>query len=54
MAEFGDPDADAEARRAIGRFHPEREIIAINVDAVGMVGGGIHCATQQQPRSRMD
>lgn len=54
MAEFGDTDADAEARRAIGRFHPGREIIPINVDAIGMVGGGIHCATQQQPRSRMD
>lgn len=54
MAEFGDPDADAEARRAIGGFHLGREIIPINVDAIGMVGGGIHCATQQQPRSRMD
>jgi agmatine/peptidylarginine deiminase len=40
------------AGRSGGRMHnlyPEREIVSINVDAVGESGGGIHCSTQQQP-----
>ena len=30
-------------------FTPGREIVMLNVDTVGEVGGGIHCATQQEP-----
>ena len=29
----------------------EREIITLNVDPLGELGGGIHCATQQMPAS---
>jgi agmatine deiminase len=48
--EFGDDRADAEAARILGQLYPGREIVSLNVDPVGEAGGGIHCATQQQPK----
>ncbi|WP_350335861.1 agmatine deiminase family protein [Coralliovum pocilloporae] len=48
-AEFGDRDTDSEARKTLQALYPGREIVMLNVDPVGEVGGGIHCATQQQP-----
>ncbi len=48
-AQFGDPDTDAIAAGALARHYPGREIIQLNVDALGEIGGGIHCATQQMP-----
>lgn len=48
-AEFGDDKADAEAKHILEQLYPSREVISINVDAIGEVGGGIHCSTQQQP-----
>lgn len=53
MAEFGDRDTDLEAQRILARLHPGREIVAIDVDAIGEAGGGIHCATQQMPLPRI-
>ncbi len=50
-AEFGDPDTDALARDALARHYPGREIVTLNVDPLGELGGGIHCATQQMPRA---
>lgn len=49
-AEFGDRRADSLARKALKKHYPGREIITLDVDALGEVGGGIHCATQQMPR----
>lgn len=49
-AEFGDRAADAAAEDALRRHYPGREIVLLNVDPLGYVGGGIHCATQQMPR----
>ena len=46
-AEFGDPEIDAAAVVALRRAYPGREVIALNVDILGELGGGIHCATQQ-------
>ncbi len=51
-AEFGDDRADAEAASIIGQLYPGREVISINVDAIGEAGGGIHCSTQQQPMAK--
>ncbi len=51
-ANFGDDKVDEEAVRILGQLYPGREIISINTDAIGETGGGIHCATQQQPRSK--
>ncbi|MGI9410846.1 MAG: agmatine deiminase family protein [Hyphomicrobiaceae bacterium] len=48
-AQFGDRKADAEAKATLKRLYPEREVIMLDVDPIGETGGGIHCATQQQP-----
>ena len=48
-AEFGDRETDAIAVEALTRHYPGREIVTLNVDALGEIGGGIHCATQQMP-----
>ncbi|MFK0299680.1 agmatine/peptidylarginine deiminase [Brevundimonas sp. NPDC090276] len=47
--QFGDRRADAEAREIIAALYPGREVVQLNIDALGASGGGIHCATQQQP-----
>lgn len=49
-AQFGDDETDRIASDALARHYPNREIITLNVDALGEVGGGIHCATQQMPK----
>lgn len=49
MAEFGDKDSDHHAAAYMGAANPHHEVIQINVDALGELGGGIHCATQQLP-----
>jgi agmatine deiminase len=51
-AEFGDDAADAEAAHILGQLYPGREIVSLNTDAIGEAGGGIHCSTQQQPKSK--
>lgn len=50
MAQFGDDKADQRASSTLKALFPEREIIALNVDPLGEIGGGIHCATQQMPK----
>lgn len=49
-AEFGDREADAQAANVLSGLYPGREIVALNIDAIGEVGGGIHCATHEQPK----
>ena len=49
-AEFGDDNADAQANAVLGQLYPGRTITSLNVDPIGEAGGGIHCATQQQPK----
>ena len=49
-SEFGDKAADAGAAAILADLYPSREIIMLNTDAVGEVGGGIHCATHEQPK----
>ena len=48
-AAFGDPDTDAQALAALRRHFPGREVVTLNVDALGEIGGGIHCATHEVP-----
>jgi len=48
-AQFGDRETDTLATQALQRHYPGREIVTLNVDALGEVSGGIHCATQQMP-----
>lgn len=53
-AESGDRNADAEAAEILTGLYPGREIVMLNIDTVGEVGGevggGMHCATHQQPK----
>ncbi len=49
-AQFGDAKADGAAREMLASLYPGRQIVMLNVDPLGEAGGGIHCATQQQPR----
>ncbi|WP_037309804.1 agmatine deiminase family protein [Ruegeria halocynthiae] len=48
-AQFGDRETDQIASDALARHFPGREIVSLKVDALGELGGGIHCATQQMP-----
>jgi agmatine deiminase len=50
-AEFGDRKADAKAQSILRSLYPGRKIVPLDNDAVGEAGGGIHCATQQQPKA---
>ena len=47
--EFGDDAADAAAGDRLAELFPGREIVMVDIDALAAGGGGIHCATQQQP-----
>ena len=48
-AQFGDRRADAQARDILAGLYPGRTIVQLDIDPIGASGGGIHCATQQQP-----
>ncbi len=48
-AEFGDAETDALAADALARHFPGREVVLIEADALGELGGGIHCATKEMP-----
>ncbi|MBK4214726.1 agmatine deiminase family protein [Paracoccus caeni] len=49
-AEFGDQDADEQAAAILADLYPDREIVMLNIDPLGEVGGGIHCAMHEQPK----
>ncbi|ADD41766.1 agmatine deiminase family protein [Stackebrandtia nassauensis] len=48
---FGDKRADADAKSIVADLYPGREVVQVSVDGLGEGGGGIHCATQQLPKS---
>ena len=48
--QFGDARADDESRKTLASLYPGRVVVMLDIDAIGESGGGIHCATQQQPR----
>lgn len=47
--EFGDDDADAHALGILQQLFPHRSVVQLDIDPIAAGGGGIHCATQQQP-----
>ena len=49
--EFGDDRIDRKAQETLKQLYPQREIVMLNIDPLGEAGGGIHCATQQQPKT---
>ncbi|MEY9874540.1 agmatine deiminase [Streptacidiphilus sp. MAP12-33] len=48
-AQYGDSTADANAKAVLTSLFPGRVIEQINIDYIGLGGGGIHCVTQPQP-----
>jgi agmatine deiminase len=48
---FDDP-ADDEALEVLAAAYPGREVVAVDARPLFARGGGVHCITQQQPRSR--
>ena len=49
--EFGIPE-DAIAAETLRSVYSDREVVCVNVSAVEVGGGGIHCITQQIPEGR--
>ena len=48
MPTFDDPK-DGEARAALQRLFPDREIVPLPSREIILAGGNVHCVTQQQP-----
>lgn len=48
--QFGDKRTDRNTHAILQELFADREIIQLNIDGIAAGGGGIHCATQQQPR----
>ncbi|MDF3302543.1 agmatine deiminase family protein [Streptomyces tropicalis] len=51
LCAFGDP-RDELAAGVFRRLFPERTVVPVDARAIFAGGGGIHCITQQQPRTR--
>lgn len=49
--EFGDRRTDKVAKEKLQECFPDREIVMLNIDGIAAGGGGIHCATQQEPKA---
>lgn len=47
--QFGDRKADSFAKGTLEDLFPDREVVQVAIDGIAAGGGGIHCATQQQP-----
>lgn len=43
-------EKDEEVKKIMEKLYPDRKIVQINPYQINRGGGGIHCATQQQPR----
>lgn len=52
--EFGDARADGKCKDLLAKLFPKRTIVQLNIDAIAAGGGGIHCATQQEPRGTFE
>lgn len=51
LCSFDDP-GDERAAAIIRQAYPDREVVLVDARPLFARGGGIHCITQQQPRSR--
>ena len=49
MPQFGDAAADDRAQQILRDHFPAREVVPVRIDAIAAGGGGIHCATHDQP-----
>ncbi|MEV0371202.1 agmatine deiminase family protein [Streptomyces sp. NPDC050636] len=46
---FGDAKADDRAQQMLRDHFPGRDIVPVKIDTIASGGGGIHCATHDQP-----
>lgn len=46
---FGDVKADAAAVEVLSKVFPDHRVVQIDINAIAVGGGGIHCITQQEP-----
>jgi len=53
MPKYGDPIRDNEAREVFARLMPDRKVVQVSVHEISEGGGGVHCVTQQIPKSRV-
>ncbi|KAF9372683.1 hypothetical protein CPB97_001084 [Podila verticillata] len=51
MPEFGDKEADSQAKAILEKAFPGRKVVAVSIDYVAVGGGGIHCATHEIPKA---
>lgn len=51
MPEFGDKTADQNAKAILQEHFSDREVVQLDIDTIASGGGGIHCATHDQPKS---
>ncbi len=49
MPRFGDAKADDHAKGILQDQFPKRDIVQVKIDTIASGGGGIHCATHDQP-----
>lgn len=49
MPAFGDADADLKAKTTLQGLFPDRQVISVMISTLASGGGGIHCATHEQP-----
>ncbi|MCX5395000.1 agmatine/peptidylarginine deiminase [Streptomyces sp. NBC_00094] len=54
LPKFGDKKADDRARGILREHFPKRDIVQVNIDTIATGGGGIHCATHDQPGKPVD
>lgn len=50
MAQFGDRAKDEAARQVVAAAFPGRAVVQIDIDRLAAGGGGVHCATMQEPQ----
>lgn len=50
MPAFGDTQADEKARSTLQRLFPGRRVISLLISTLASGGGGIHCATHDEPQ----
>ncbi|MFJ3582418.1 agmatine/peptidylarginine deiminase [Streptomyces sp. NPDC090127] len=49
LPKFGDRKADARAKAILQEHFPDRDVVQVQIDTIASGGGGIHCATHDQP-----
>ncbi|MFI6937650.1 agmatine/peptidylarginine deiminase [Streptomyces sp. NPDC050418] len=54
IPKFGDRKADKRAKSILQEHFPKRDIVQVDIDTVASGGGGIHCATHDQPGKPVD